>query len=318
MKKLVLAGLSLWAGACGVSIERYAKGGERTWVVIYTDELRRPATHLASEFFRVIETPQPETLYNFVFATPEEFEKNWKGYKNIIILATPSSESFKPFLQAFPDARMGLSEKRGGFVKDDYVIGILAGDEESLYGSLTELKPAIDSLIQERTSFLYSRLAFYAGVNKGFSKDIQKEYGFRIKLPNGWAFVHEEKDFLAMAKHNPDRFFFVYREDAPRSLDPKSLLDLRDELTAAFYDGDYVLRDMVHVEPGSFAGQPAVIIWGVWQNDNRTAGGPFKAICFNRDNRFYMLDMGVFAPEKPDKLGYLLRIETVLSTIRFQ
>ena len=177
VKKLVIAGLLALVLGCGVSVERYAKGGERTWIVVYTDQLRRPATHLSSEFFRVIQTPQAETLFKFVFATPEEFQKNWMGYKNVIILATPSSKSFDLFLRVFPEARTGLSEKRGGFVKDDYVIGIMAGDEEALYGSLTRLKPKIDSLLWARTDYLYHRLEMYPGVNKGFSRDIEKEYG---------------------------------------------------------------------------------------------------------------------------------------------
>ncbi|MEO0145477.1 MAG: DUF4837 family protein, partial [candidate division WOR-3 bacterium] len=120
------------------------------------------------------------------------------------------------------------------------------------------------------------------------------------------------ENFLCMAKHNPDQFFFIYRESAPRALDPKGILDLRDELTAAFYDGDYSLRDLVEVEETRFRGNPAMAIWGVWQNDQRVAGGPFKLIAFNEGGKFYMIDMAVFAPEKPDKLQYIFRMEAFL------
>jgi len=308
-KALLLSALGL---ACFPKIERYARGDERCWVVVYSDDLRRVATHLQAETFRMIQTPQPESLFKLNFVTPEEFQKDWRGYKNVIILATPSSQTFNLYLSVFPEPRQGLSEKKGGFVRDDYVIGIFSEKEEGLYGSLTAITPILKDKMSERMMSLYSRLAYYPGRNKKFAKAIKDEYGYKIDLPDGWSFVKEERDFLSMAKHNPDQFFFIYREPAPRALDPKTILDLRDELTAAFYDGDYSLRDMVEVEETRFRGNPAIAIWGVWQNDARVAGGPFKCIAFNEGGRFYMIDMAVFAPEKPDKLQYIFRMEAFL------
>jgi hypothetical protein len=308
-KALLLSALGL---ACFPKIERYARGDERCWVVVYSDDLRRVATHLQAETFRMIQTPQPESLFKLNFVTPEEFQKDWWGYKNVIILATPSSQTFNLYLSVFPDPRQGLSEKKGGFVRDDYVIGIFSEKEEGLYGSLTAITPILKDKMSERMMSLYSRLAYYPGRNKKFAKAIKDEYGYKIDMPDGWSFVKEERDFLSMAKHNPDQFFFIYREPAPRALDPKTILDLRDELTAAFYDGDYSLRDMVEVEETRFRGNPAIAIWGVWQNDARVAGGPFKCIAFNEGGRFYMIDMAVFAPEKPDKLQYIFRMEAFL------
>lgn len=308
-KALLLIVLSL---ACFPKIERYARGDERCWVVVYSDDLRRVASHLQAETFRVIRTPQPESLFKLIFVTPDEFQKSWRGYKNVIILATPSSPTFNLYLSVFPEPRQGLSEKKGGFVRDDYVIGLFGEKEEGLYGSLTAITPILREKMHERVMFLYSRLAYYPGRNKKFANAIKEEYGYRIDLPDGWAFVKEEEDFLSMAKHNPDQFFFIYRENAPRALDPKGILDLRDVLTAAFYEGDYSLRELVEAEEIRFRGNPAIAIWGVWQNDERVAGGPFKTIAFNESGRFYMIDMAVFAPEKSDKLQYIFRMEAFL------
>ncbi|MEO0140779.1 MAG: DUF4837 family protein [candidate division WOR-3 bacterium] len=308
-KAFILVGIAL---SCFPKIERYARGEERRWVIVYSDDLRRVATHLQAEMFRIIQTPQPESLFKLTFVTPDEFQKNWKGHKNIIILATPSSKTFNLYLSVFPEPRQGLSEKNGGFVRDDYVIGLFGEKEEGLYGSLTAITPILRDKMIDRVMFLYSRLSYYPGRNKKFANTIREEYGYKIDLPDGWSFVKEEENFLCMAKHNPDQFFFIYRESAPRALDPKGILDLRDELTAAFYDGDYSLRDLVEVEETRFRGNPAMAIWGVWQNDQRVAGGPFKLIAFNEGGKFYMIDMAVFAPEKPDKLQYIFRMEAFL------
>lgn len=310
MRKLCF--LALLGLACFPKIERYARGEERHWVVVYSDDLRRVATHLHAEMFQVIQTPQPESLFKLSFVTHEEFQRDWKGHKNVIILATPSSPTFNLYLSVFPEPRQGLSEKNGGFVRDDYVIGLFGEKEEGLYGSLTAITPIMREKMLDRVMFLYSRLAYYPGRNKKFANTIKAEYGYRIDLPDGWSFVKEEKDFLAMAKHNPDQFFFIYRENAPRALDPKTILDLRDELVGTFYDGDYCLRELAEAEEGKFRGNPALVMWGVWQNDSRVAGGPFKIIAFNEGDKFYMIDMAVFAPEKPDKLQYVLRIEAFL------
>lgn len=310
MRKAFL--LALLGLACFPKIERYARGDERCWVVVYSDDLRRVATHLQAEIFRMIQTPQPESLFKLTFVTPEEFQKDWKGYKNVIILATPSSPTFNLYLSVFPEPQQGLSEKKGGFVRDDYIIGLFGEKEEGLYGSLTAITPILREKMVERVMFLYSRLAYYPGRNRKFANTIKEEYGYKIDLPDGWAFVKEEENFLSMAKHNPDQFFFIYREAGPRALDPKTILDLRDELTGAFYDGDYSLREMVEAEDWKFRGNPALVLWGVWQNDARVAGGPFKLIAFNEGGKFYMIDMAVFAPEKPDKLQYIFRMEAFL------
>ncbi len=281
--------------------------------MVYSPELADEAKALLESLAVVLNTPQPESLYTFIPLTPEQLEP-YRGYSNLIILATSASQSFDIYLKVFREPKSGLAEAKGKPWPGAYALGLYYPKEEALRAALASLVPQVRAKLKERTLELAEGMAYYAGHKRKFSKEIKRRYGIEIDIPEGWAFIEglRKEDFFAMAKHNPDRFFFVWRSEGPRNLTPQEILDLRDSLTGLYYEGDYAVREDIRVERDTFAGYPAIAIWGLWQNDKRVAGGPFKCFAFNSGGRLYLVDMGVFAPEKRRKLKYILRMESFL------
>ncbi len=299
--------------SCLPKPESPRRGEFQEWLVVYSPELKRDLELLLDSLALVLNTPQPESLFVLVPLTPEELGP-YKGYSNLIVLATSASASFKVYLKTFGEPKAGLSEARGKPWDGAYALGVYFPKEEALWASLPSLIKEIRGKMKARTLELAERLAYYAGHRKDISKEIAERWGVRLDVPEGWAYIKglQRDDFFAMAKHNPDRFFFVWRSEGARNPSLEEVLDLRDSLTALYYEGDYALRDEVFVEPDTFAGHPALAVWGLWQNDKKVIGGPFKCFAFNSGGRFYLVDMAVFAPERRRKLRYILRMESFL------
>ena len=281
--------------------------------MVYSPELKRDLKLLLDSLTFILNAPQPESLFVLVPLTPEELGP-YEGYSNLIVLATSASASFKVYLETFGEPKSGLSEARDKPWEGAYALGVYFPKEEALWASLPSLIRKIRGKMKARTYELAERLAYYAGRRGDFSKEIEERWGVRLDVPEGWAYIKglQQKDFFAMAKHNPDRFFFVWRSEGPRNPTPEEVLNLRDSLTSIYYEGDYVLRNAVFAEPDTFAGYPALAVWGLWQNDKKVIGGPFKCFAFNSGGKFYLVDMAVFAPEKRRKLRYILRMESFL------
>jgi hypothetical protein len=284
-------------------------------VILVFDGAEREAKFLKEFLEEVYNTPHPEKIFNVYPLRMEQFE-GFRGYKNVILISTYSSPVYRLFYEVFRDRGSGIHVAKNGFDEGDYVIGILAEDEPLLFNLLKREKNRIKNLLIDRLKELLREKAYFTGHDKSLRKEVLKKYGFTFDFPEGWAYAVEEKNFVCFAKHYPDRFFFVYFEDTPRTLEPDRLMDLRDELTERYYEGDFIDRNFSRVEEIEFLGVPALKVMGVWQNDKYIRGGPFEFIAFNYKNRFYMIDLGVFLPEKRRKLEYILRLEIIAESFK--
>ncbi len=72
--------------------------------------------------------------------------------------------------------------------------------------------------------------------------------------------------------------------------------------------------ESVHEE---FIGRPAIITTGLWENEEKVAGGPFSNFTFYDEfsKILFMIDVAVYAPNK-DKLPYLRRMEIMAHTFK--
>jgi hypothetical protein len=296
-----------------VKVERYGKGDIRELILV-EDRLGEEGRALEARFGRTYRVPQEEALFKIIHLKPEQFE-TYRGYKNVLILASPASESRSLFVEAFGEKDPGIYVGSNVFGPGDFVIGVFAPKEELLRSFVDSEMNAIEDAVMGRLYKFYEKKVYFSGRNKRLSKEIQEKYGFTLDLPEGYGIVREEENFVSFAKHFPDRFLFVYWEDNPRSLEPGILMDLRDSLTRQYYDDDYIERGLSVSEKDSFQGEDAVRVIGVWQNDEEIMGGPFQFLAFNHKDRFWMVDMGVYAPDKVEKLEYVLREEIVARTL---
>ncbi len=304
------------SGGCTSPPQRYALGGEREVVVFYTPELEPVLEYLDSSINLKVSTPQPDSLYHFVPVVPDSYD-TYRGYKNLLILTCEECENYGQF-SGIIDGRSGLLTARGVYSPDDYALILTAQSKRDLMYSISNFALPVDSLLRGRIYELYRRRAFYVGRNKKMEEKVRQKYGIEMEIPLGWYILKgtELQDtILFMGKHNPDRFFFVYKTQYDYPLDVETLLQLRERIASVYYPGDYVLRDYV-VQDRMYGVDRGVCFYSVWQNDKEVAGGPVKTCAYYDGNYFVMYDIAVFAPRKEDKLQYILRAETIIRTLK--
>ena len=297
-------------------IERYGRGKAQELIVVF-GESERTALLLKDTLGEVFYTPHPEPLFTVLPMRPEQFA-GYEGYKNVIIVTTTTSPAYKLFERVFSLKKPGIYTVKNAFGEGDFVLGILQESEVGLWTYVNNNIGLIKKVMKKRLYEILRLKAYFAGHDKGMRREVLKKYGFTFDFPKGWAYVVEEKDFVSWAKHYPDRFIFVFRSKGPRSLDPKEILDLRDSLTEIYYDGDRVVRDLIKVERDTFQGFLRLKIYGPWENDSLVMGGPFFTWAFNVGDTFYMIDGGVFAPDRTEKLEFILREEIIASTFQLK
>ncbi len=311
-------GLVLVLWVIGVSscrrIYRYAPGQVNELVVITHDStfLARIQQGINEVFY----TPQEESLF-VVIVPPDSLILRYLDHKNVLIVAYPGSPDWPVYRQVFGE-RTGVHLLSGRHAVDDHLMGIAGPKWEATLTLLEEYLPRIKDSLMAWMYQNYLRREYFPGHNPQIRDILRERWHLDIDMPSGWAFFVQEDSLFALAKHYPDRFFLVYQEPAPRTLDPWQLLDLRDALTRVYYDGDFVLRDTttLRFQEGAFLGQPARVIYGVWQNNRRVLGGPFKLIAFNYRDRFFLVDIGVFAPDLDHKMPFIFRTEAFLRSMR--
>ena len=301
-------------------IERYGVGAVREVIVVYDDDLTdvgyNLAMYLAADTFY---TPHPEPLMFVESATSKEFQESFRGARNSVILAVKGGEAEKILKEAFGrKLRFGIQSKAQALPEGGFVIGVYMPTPESLRNFMATNGKKVKELLLARFYEVYRRMAFLAGKRKDIPKELWERYGFTFDIPNGFAYTAIDSHFVAFAKHYPDRFIFIFWDDTTRTLDPDSIVALRDSLTEKYYEGDYVLKGYWRAEQDTFLGYQAVKITGAWQNDRRIMGGPFRLYAFNRKGRFYMVDLGVYYPEEIYKFGYIMRLEVIARTLRFR
>ncbi len=295
--------------------KRYGKGDVRE-LVVFLDQRNQILPRLAPALADTFYTPHPEPRF-ILIVPPLDSLSRYMGYRNTLVIAAPEMKTWPLYQKVFGEQR-GLVFQRGVVYEDDHWIGIGAESWGALENLLQTALPTVRESLFEWALRSYREREYFTGHNSKLRKIIRDRWHLDLDLPVGWAFFAQDSNFFALAKHYPDRFFFVYREPFPRPLKPEEILDLRDQLTRRYYEGDYVERSRLRISHTTFLGHPALQIYGVWQNDSLYIGGPFLLYAFNRDSKdFVLLDMAVFAPEKDYKLSYLWRTEAFLKTLKF-
>ncbi len=313
-KKIFLAMIILLGLNSCTKIERFARGKANEVIIVYDGTLRE-AKYLQSVLQDTFYTPRPEPLFITYPVTYDQFEP-FKGYKNVIFISTYSSPDYQIFRKIFGEKPTGIYIAKNVYQEGDEIIGIVSSTETELWPFVYEKGNFIKAFLLKRYREILRKKAYFAGHNKKFSKEFGEKYGFTFDFPEGWAYVVQDSNFVSVAKHYPDRFMFFYHENAPRMFDRDEIVSLRNKLTAKYYDGDYVYKEHLVSKDTTFMGVPAIKIFGIWQNDREYIGGPFETIAFNLNNNFYMFDMGVFAPDRNEKLQFLIRMEIIISSFK--
>jgi hypothetical protein len=95
------------------------------------------------------------------------------------------------------------------------------------------------------------------------------------------------------------------------------VINTRNRLTSKFYEKDRVEDHFLENANVMFAGRPAYLVKGLWANDEKVTGGPFRNYSFydSDSKRIYMVDTAVWHPSG-EKAPYLRQVDLMSQTFK--
>ncbi len=326
------AGLILWAiilvfivSGCGENGPEYKIRKKRNMVAYIIDEA---ALNLSNDVEKTLNDtfydPMPDPVFDLDGYTPDQFQLD-AGYPYVFILTSPQLKSYAFFKIAFKNGGTGFYTRENVFSQGDFVIGVCAPGPELLGAFLEKYRDSIKNALYKSYEKHLKKLAYFAGKNNWMRKELLKKYGIYLDVPEGWTYIKMKDTILkfdnlfGIVKHYPERFMLFYNNPEIPYFDADLLIRMRDSLAALYYGGDKVVKSTVKVDSMMFESRyPALVLTGAWENSREYVGGPFRLIAFKSERGFFMIDMGVYAPEKRRKIQYLLRMQIIASTLKFK
>jgi hypothetical protein len=320
--------LGLWAiflAGCGDRLPESV--GPNQEIVVLADSTDWVALEgpLRAVFEKVLFTPQEEKLYRLQHGSVDFFDVHrHKWRKNLLVVAPlDAPHSTGEFLRDILSPEVQKAVRSGGSSvgwkedvwAEEQILLTVTGENldavvENLRMEADRLYHAVDRARNRRVA----RLIYRYGERKDVTEQLLRDYGWRVRVSFGYRVMTALPDsgFVALAKEEPSRWLFVYWEDgiSPDVLTDAWCLDKRDEITRRFFDNDRIAPGSVEVSQAEFSGKIAVVMQGLWENEANWTGGPFKSYAFvdvDRD-RFYLVDVGVYAPNKK-KEPYLRQVD---------
>jgi hypothetical protein len=272
----------------------------------------------------VVYIGKPELVFNVEVSGPDGFHirRNWR---NLVFLGSLDDGSWSREMIQSLLSQESLAELRDGtrnlfFVKDKWAVGqmiaILATAESdrlaaAVADNIGALYTTMDRAVVENTR----RIMLRKDVQQEMIGYLRRTYGWELTLPKGYEGIEDsEHQVVVFRAQEPTRIISVYwRDGLPELPTVERCLAIRGELAWNYYDEDRIDYDLTTTKRTTFLGIDAIEIDGVWQNEKYVNGGPFKSYCFTERNRFYLIDLVLFAPGM-DKLPYMRELEAIAQT----
>ncbi len=267
---------------------------------------------------RVIHTPTTENIFNIRQITPDEFPK-FKYRKNCLIIGLIGDALIDSVLAPESREKILAGESyvfgsEGLFAPGQWVL-VIAGTTAS---KLKEVVSSNSNLIFNYfTKGVRKRIKeslYENGHQEDLSQELYSEYGFSIKVPKNWIITKKEFGFVEFIHHRPDRIVSIYWKAKPKmELSKTQAINIRNKIGAEYYDGDCVDKKLTKFYWVEFQGIKVGKLDGIWKNDEKITGGPFRSYFFWKEGRFYVIDFQIFAPGEK-KWKWLQQLEVICGT----
>lgn len=285
-------------------------------------------------FEKVIFTPQREKLF--------EIERGDVAYfydykhairKSLLIISSLDAphetgkfmrEILSPDVQdVVRQGKSAVTWKKDIWAQDQLLMVVTGKDPENVIDNLWLSSDQLYAALEESVLNSIKTRVYSFGERENVTQELAQKYGWRVDVPFGYRILEEYPDsgFVVLAKDNPNRWLSVYWEEGvhPDQITDEWCIQKRDEITGRFFGGDRIVPGEVQVSQREFSGQLAMVLQGVWENQQEWKGGPFKSYAFldTNHNRFYFIDIGLYAPNK-DKMPYIRQVDLVAHTFKTQ
>jgi hypothetical protein len=169
---------------------------------------------------------------------------------------------------------------------------------------------------------------------KDLEKKLLEKYGWTVRVQHDYSIYKEfpQENFVMLRRAWPERWLFVcwQRLDDPSRITLDWAVAWRNSIGARFYENDRVVKPEtaargfktppdLSAREVEFTGRRALEVQGLWENEVKVAGGPFKAWAFYDEytQQAFLIDIAVFAPGR-EKVPLMRQLEIMARTFRTQ
>ncbi len=299
--------------------------------VVADSTIWHQAEPVLRDIFEKIENmPQPEKLYLLIHEEPNKA----KRFKNIIFLATlDATDNLSTTIISglSPQARSRVEQgsilfvKKDEWVKGQLILFLIGRDLTTLLSQIDAMRAEIFFQIDDYWNQFHKKILYRTREQVAVEKQLLKNYGWSIRVPIDFQLdVQSAKDRFVMFRRTiPYRWFSVFWVDAtdPSIITKEWCIAKRNEIGKLFYENELVEEtyESVIAEDVIFLNRRALKLKGLWKDDVKVAGGPFRLYCFfdRPTERIYFIDMHIFAPNvQRNKLHYFRQMEIIANTFR--
>ncbi len=329
VQRILLLGLALWFGQCGVKPDSQ---GEFDEIYVFADSLDWLVYEEAIRdiFAKEYRTPVLEPEYLVKWRPFDRFD-TYKKFRNIFFLARLNSEEpvsanvkallSEAIIEGIQKGDYFYIPKKDVWALDQYVLFLVAPTQEGMIQRIYDYGEAIyqdfeRSYYQRLKRFVYARYE-----NKELEEYLRTHFPFTIRVQHDYFLADEnlEEGYVWLRRLNPDRSLFVhwlpYTEG--QEINPRWIIDQRNRLAAKIYEGDVIVEEETFGRRITFKGFPAYRLEGTWKNPKYVIGGPFRNITFidKGNGLVFMIDYYVQAIGKRKKV-FLDQLEIMAYTFQ--
>lgn len=282
-------------------------------------------------FGRTVQTPQREQIFTLRMGDAAEFDF-FRAWRNLFLLASVEGEGetarlVRSLLSPEVLERIQAGEayvffKTEVWAEDQVTVIAAARDRFALRRKIVAEEAAIFDTMEGHLDRRIERWLYAEGEQNALEQELFEQFGWTIRIPVGYTVerLHAtslpEEGFVWLRKRIPDRWLFVWWGEAREgtALSGDWCRKKRDEIGRLFYEGDTV-AEMLSVEETFVAGRSAIKVCGLWENREKSVGGPFRSYSFvdRASGRVYMVDGAVYAPGIK-KAPYLRHVDLIART----
>lgn len=273
---------------------------------------------LVNTLGRVIYTPTAEHIFDITQVSPDELPK-FKYRQNCLIIGLVGDSLIHSLLA--PGAMKELLSGRSYIFGSDslFVPGqsVLVISAPTIHKLAEVIKTNSELIFNYFANGVMRRLKatlYKDGYQKKLVAELKSKYGFSISIPKGWVVANNKVGFVEFIRHHPDRIISIYWEATPTiKLDKPQAISIRNKIGSLYYDGDYVNDSLTDFYWVNFHNIVAAKLDGIWQNDTKVMGGPFRSYLFWVSGRLYVIDFHIFAPGEK-KWKWVQQLEIICDT----
>jgi hypothetical protein len=266
--------------------------------------------------------PQVEQLFNVSVVSPTAFKDHVKMFRNILIVNV-SKDVEKEGIKYYKPADT--------WAKEQALISIEAKSLEQFKDLVenNEVRILGHFLAAERNR----SINYYTkNCNHALMQQISDTYGFSMVIPNSYKANTPKSgnNFKWFSLETPltSEAVMIYTIDyiGEGTFSDVYLLNKRDSILKANVPGpvagSYMSTEIdfpITYKTLTVNGHKTVELRGLWKVTGDLMGGPFVLFAHHDEvnNRVVVTDGYVYAPEKPDKRNHVLKVESLLYSVKF-